>query len=158
MVAGVAVEVGVAVGVRVGVGGGVGVSVGGLVVGVWVGGGVLVGGLVVGVLGPVGGAASGASGSAAHGAFVPPGKMRQVNVHGGKFGEAIVPLQSRFGSTSSAGGGGGTTIIYNIQAIDVEDFDNKVLGAVGRRDSEVSSIVASRARNSAPLRTSFGIG
>lgn len=117
-----------------------------------------IGGLVGGVLGNVaGGVSAGPSVQRAHGGFIPPGKMSQVQLHGGKFGEAIVPLQSRFGSVAGGGGGGGTTIIYNISAIDVEDFDNKVLGAVGRRDGEVSSIVAARSRNSGPLRTSFGI-
>ncbi len=96
----------------------------------------------------------------AHGGFVKPGQIVRATLHGGKFGEEINPLTSpgRFNAQSAVGGGGGgTTIIYNIQAIDVEDFDNKVLGAVGRRDGEVSSIVAARSRNSAPLRTSFGI-
>lgn len=90
----------------------------------------------------------------AHGGFVKPGQIQPAILHGGKFGEAIIPLDNPV----SQGSGGGTTIVYNIQAIDVEDFDRKILASVARSDGEITAIVSARARNSRVHRTSFGIG
>jgi len=100
-----------------------------------------------GGLGPAPGTAS-----FQHGGFVPAGVTQKAVLHGP---EVVVPLGRKFGPQIGAGAGGGNTTIINITAIDVEDFDRKMLGSMRRNDSAVTGLVANSARSSAGLRGAF---
>jgi hypothetical protein len=104
---------------------------------------------IVGIaLGP----ATGGIASFQHGGFVPAGVTQKAVLHGP---EVVVPLGRKFQPQIGAGAGGGNTTIINISAIDVEDFDRKMLGSMRRNDSAVTGLVANSARSSAGLRGAF---
>lgn len=116
-----------------------------------------VGSLVSSIAGGIpglGGAAAGVGQiGAQHGAFVPAGVTTGAILHGPEFVLREPQLRAfAAAAASSSGGGGGDTIVFNIRAIDVADFDQKVQAAVGRNDVHFASLITVGQGRSRSLR------
>lgn len=97
------------------------------------------------------GGTSGVNAGSATGMIVRPGTMRTVTLHGGRRGEAIVPLDRHV----ARGGGGGTTVVMHINTIDAQSFDERFLGSAARQGQQLGAVVVGASRQSPRLRRSM---